>query len=55
MLRGDFIIDWRVGAQVNQNVTLSLIIDNVLNKEYQNRPADLGAPRTITLKLSAKM
>ena len=55
MLNGDFIIDWRVGVQVNQNVTLSLIIDNVLNREYQNRPADLGAPRTITLKLSAKM
>ena len=55
MLNGDLIIDWRIGAHINENITLSFIIDNLLNREYQNRPADLGAPRTLTLKLSAKM
>ena len=55
MLNGDWIIDWRIGANINDNISISLIIDNILNREYQNRPADLGAPRTFTLKLSAKI
>ena len=55
MLDGDWIIDWRIGADINDNVSISLIVDNLLNREYQHRPADLGAPRTFTIKLSAKM
>ena len=55
MLNGDWIIDWRIGTHINKNVTISFIVDNLLNREYQNRPADLGAPRTLTLKLSSKI
>ena len=55
MLNGDYIFDWRIGGHINENISLSFIVDNLLNREYQNRPADLGPPRTYTLKLSAKL
>ncbi|MAQ32029.1 MAG: hypothetical protein CMD26_04805 [Flavobacteriales bacterium] len=53
-LNGDLIFDWRIGKKVSDKMTLSLIIDNILNREYINRVADLGAPRTISLKLKIK-
>ena len=55
MKNGDLIIDYRVGYNVNEHVSVSLIIDNLLNREYQTRAADLGPPRAFTLKLSAKI
>ena len=55
MLNGDWIFDARIGSNINENINISFIIDNVLNREYQNRVADLGPPRTFTLKLSAKL
>ena len=55
MIDGDLILDYRFGVHINENVTISFIVDNLLNREYQTRPADLGAPRTYTLKISAKI
>lgn len=55
MLDGDLILDWRIGYHINEKLSLSFIIDNLLNTEYQTRPADLGPPRTYTVKLSAKI
>ena len=55
MLDGDVIIDYRVGYHISDELTFSFIIDNLLNREYQNRPADLGPPRAFTIKLSAKL
>ena len=55
MLDGDLILDWRIGYHINEKVSVSFIIDNLLNREYQTRPADLGPPRAYTLKLSAKI
>ena len=55
MLDGDLILDWRIGYHLSEKLSLSFIIDNLLNTEYQTRPADLGPPRTYTIKLSAKI
>ena len=55
MVNGDLILDWRIGYHINEKLSLSFIIDNLLNTEYQTRPADLGPPRTYTVKLSAKI
>jgi iron complex outermembrane receptor protein len=55
MKKGDLIIDYRIGYHINKHVSISFIIDNILNREYQTRPADLGPPRAYTLKLSAKI
>ena len=52
---GSWIIDCRVGLQISNHTTLSLIIDNLFNQEYLNRPADLGPPRTFTFKLTGKI
>ena len=52
---GSWIIDCRLGLQISNHTTLSLIIDNLFNQEYLNRPADLGPPRTFTLKLTGKI
>ena len=54
MLNGDLIFDCRIGLNINEKLSASFVIDNILNREYQIRPADLGAPRTYTLKLSGK-
>ena len=54
MLNGDLIFDFRIGLNINEKLSASFMIDNILNREYQIRPADLGAPRTYTVKLSGK-
>ena len=47
---GDFIVDTRVICELNQTTSLSLIINNLFNREYQTRPANMMAPRTVSLK-----
>ena len=54
-LDGDLIFDTRFSVKVNPKITLSAIIDNFYNVEYQIRPAYLGPPRTFTVKLVAKI
>ena len=52
---GDIILDWRAAIKLNKNITISGIIDNLLNAEYQFRPAYIGPPRTFTVKLDVKI
>jgi len=52
---GDIILDWRASFKLNQHITISGIIDNLLNREYQIRPAYIGPPRTFTVKLDVKI
>ena len=52
---GDLIFDTRFSVKINPQITLSAIIDNFYNVEYQIRPAYIGPPRTFTLKLTAKI
>ena len=52
---GDFIIDLRVGYNIDKNSKVSLIINNLLNEEYMSRPADMRPPRTIACQLSFKI
>ena len=52
---GDVILDWRASIKLNENITISTIIDNLLNREYQIRPAYIGPPRTFTVKLDVKI
>ena len=49
---GDFIIDSRFIYEFNQSTTFSLIVNNLLNREYQSRPANMMAPRNLSFKLS---
>ena len=52
---GDVILDWRAAVKLNPHITISCIIDNLLNREYQIRPAYIGPPRTFTVKLDVKI
>ena len=52
---GDFIIDIRVGYQINKNIRLGVIINNLLNREYMSRPANMMLQRTYAMQLSMKI
>jgi len=52
---GDFLIDTRIGYQYNDNIRVSFIIDNLLNREYMSRPADMRPPRMFALQMSLKI
>ena len=51
LANGDFIVDFRVIYDLNKATSLSLIVNNLTNQEYQSRPANMMAPRSISLKL----
>ena len=52
---GDLIFDLRLGYQMDKNSKLSLIINNLFNREYMSRPADMQPQRTIAVQLSLKI
>jgi outer membrane receptor protein involved in Fe transport len=49
---GDLVIDIRLAYNINANSEVSLLCNNVLNREYSSRPAMMDAPRNFTLKYS---
>jgi len=52
---GDVLIDLRFIYQLNKNNSISFIVNNALNREYQTRPANLMPPRMVTLKWGIKL
>ena len=52
---GDFIIDIRAGYQINKNIRLGVIINNLLNREYMSRTANMMPQRTFAMQLSMKI
>lgn len=48
LINGDLIIDARLFYQITPSWRVSIIIDNLNNREYSPRPAQLGAPRRFT-------
>ena len=52
---GDMIFDVRIGYHMDKNSKLSLIVNNLFNREYMSRPADMQPQRTIALQLSMKI
>tara|TARA_B100000902_G_scaffold365033_1_gene385550 strand:- start:7281 stop:9671 length:2391 start_codon:yes stop_codon:yes gene_type:complete len=53
--KGDFIIDLRASYQVNSLTKFSLIINNLLNREYMTRPANMMPPRNFAIQCSMKI
>ncbi|MBC8047612.1 MAG: TonB-dependent receptor [Fimbriimonadaceae bacterium] len=47
---GDYVIDLRLAYKLNTSNTVSIICNNLLNREYSVRPAMMDAPRNITVK-----
>tara|TARA_B100000795_G_C22760516_1_gene423399 strand:- start:16 stop:1545 length:1530 start_codon:yes stop_codon:yes gene_type:complete len=52
---GDIIIDARLGYQLNDMTRFGFIINNLLNEEYMNRPANMMPPRTFAMQLALKI
>ena len=52
---GDFIIDSRFYYQINTCVKTGIIVNNLLNKEYMNRPANMMPPRTVAINCNIKI
>jgi outer membrane receptor protein involved in Fe transport len=52
---GDFIVDLRTSYQINKTTKISLVINNLLNREYMSRPANMMPPRTIAVQCSMKI
>ena len=50
--KGETLVNLRVGFHINDNITVTALVKNLFNNEYQVRPALLEAPRSYTLKYS---
>ena len=52
---GDLIIDLRAGYQMTKTARLGFIVNNILNREYMSRPANMMPPRTFAMQLALKI
>jgi len=52
---GDIIIDTRLGYQLNDMLRLGFIVNNLLNREYMSRPANMMPPRTFAFQCNVKI
>ena len=53
--KGEYFFDARLSWQFNANSKLSVIVKNLLNREYMVRPGDVQAPRNIAFQYSFRM
>lgn len=52
-LNGDLLFDIRCGFSFLEKYRLALLVQNVTNREFVVRPAQLGPPRNISIQLKA--
>lgn len=48
--KGDLILDFRLGYELNDRVKLAFLVKNMTHRIYARRPGILDAPRNFTLK-----
>jgi outer membrane receptor protein involved in Fe transport len=51
-MTGDLVFDTRLAYSINQKSKFSLLVNNLLNREYTNRPGNVLPPRTILWQYS---
>lgn len=51
---GDYVINLRISYDPAENTRFSLIINNLLNREYMTRPADVQPPRVFAIQFSTR-
>ena len=54
LISGDFIANFRLSYIFTENLSAQFLVENAFNREYQIRPASLGAPRFYSLKLTTE-
>jgi outer membrane receptor protein involved in Fe transport len=52
---GDAVFDGRIAYQIHKVAKISIIVNNVFNREYVSRPADMQAPRVFAMQLTVKL
>lgn len=52
--QGDLVFDSRIIYRINDTFRVSLITNNVFNREYTSRPADVRPPRNFAVQLMIK-
>ncbi|MDC0204452.1 TonB-dependent receptor [Flavobacteriales bacterium] len=52
---GDVIVDARFGWQLHEMFRFGVIVNNLLNREYMSRPANMMPPRTFAMQLAIKI
>lgn len=50
--QGDFVMDARFSFQATENGKIAVLMNNVLNREYSNRPGNIMPPRTLIFQMS---
>lgn len=50
--KGYWVWDLRLGYRINKKQHINLVVQNVLNEVYATRPAQMGAPRSFSIKYS---
>jgi outer membrane receptor for ferric coprogen and ferric-rhodotorulic acid len=53
-MTGDIIFDARIAYQINKKSKISILMNNLLNREYTNRPGNVMPPRTIIWQYSLR-
>ena len=53
-MTGDVIFDARIAYQINKKSKVSILMNNLLNREYTNRPGNVMPPRTIIWQYSLR-
>jgi len=53
--KGGFVVDVRLGVDLNVRSRLSFVVRNLLNNEYMIRPGDVQPPRTYALQYILKL
>jgi outer membrane cobalamin receptor len=51
---GYVLLDGNIGYKLNNTLTLSLAVKNILNTEYMGRPGDIQPQRNYSIRLSGK-
>ena len=52
-MTGDLVFDCRLAYTFNDKYKLSILANNLLNREYSNRPGNVMPPRTLLWQFSA--
>tara|TARA_B100000989_G_scaffold117863_1_gene86712 strand:- start:2 stop:2410 length:2409 start_codon:yes stop_codon:yes gene_type:complete len=52
---GDIIFDMRIGYQIDEMSKIGFVVNNLFNREYMSRPANMMPPRTFAFLLNLKV
>ena len=52
---GDLVFDIRVGYQLDEISKIGFVVNNLFNREYMSRPANMMPPRTFAFQLNLKI